>query len=318
MTRAAWQWAIWEWYAAILFCLLCLVGLLLAVLRWGFHKNVQSIFPTYRSWLLIVPVTLAAVALGRIPTILLLTLVSIGGFKELARATGLYRDWVMTSAVYLMILATGACAVVNDPSVYEHGWYGLFMTLPAYAVALFFLIPVMRNRVNGQLQNVALAITGYIYIGWMFLHVAFLADAPLYSCYLLYLLVAVELNDVAAFTFGRLFGRAKRHLLRSAISPGKTWEGAAGGLGVSMALPWILRFSLPDFSPLQLVLTGLIVGVGGQLGDLSISVVKRDLGIKDMGAALPGHGGILDRIDSLIYTALLFFHMIDFFHQYWW
>jgi phosphatidate cytidylyltransferase len=80
-----------------------------------------------------------------------------------------------------------------------------------------------------------------------------------------------------------------------------------------MLLPWVLRFSFPHFGTLQLVLTGLIVGVGGQLGDLSISVIKRDIGIKDMGVTIPGHGGVLDRIDSLIYTVPLFMHMVDFY-----
>lgn len=117
---------------------------------------------------------------------------------------------------------------------------------------------------------------------------------------------------MAAFTFGRLFGR---HPLRSNISPKKTWEGSLGALAVSMALPWLLRFSFPHFSAPELILTGIIVGVGGQLGDLSISVIKRDLGIKDMGAVLEGHGGILDRIDSLIYVAPLFFHMVRWFHD---
>jgi phosphatidate cytidylyltransferase len=129
--------------------------------------------------------------------------------------------------------------------------------------------------------------------------------------YLFYLIVAVELNDVAAFTFGRLFGK---HPLRSNISPKKTWEGSLGALLVSLALPWGVRFSFPQFSACELILAGIIVGVGGQLGDLSISVIKRDLGIKDMGTLLEGHGGILDRIDSLIYVAPLFFHLVRWSH----
>ncbi|HSY18162.1 MAG TPA: phosphatidate cytidylyltransferase, partial [Candidatus Acidoferrales bacterium] len=96
--------------------------------------------------------------------------------------------------------------------------------------------------------------------------------------------------------------------------PKKTWEGATGALAVSMLLPWLLHFSFPHFGTTQLILTGLIVGVGGQLGDLAISIIKRDIGIKDMGAGIPGHGGILDRIDSLIYVAPLFFHMTNFFY----
>jgi phosphatidate cytidylyltransferase len=129
--------------------------------------------------------------------------------------------------------------------------------------------------------------------------------------YLLFVLFATELSDVTAFTFGRLFGKRP---FRSNISPKKTWGGALGALAVSMALPWLLRFSFPHFGTLQLLLAGLIVGVGGQLGDLSISVIKRDIGIKDMGARIPGHGGILDRIDSLIYAAPLFFHMAGYFY----
>jgi phosphatidate cytidylyltransferase len=109
-----------------------------------------------------------------------------------------------------------------------------------------------------------------------------------------------------------LFGR---HPLRSEISPNKTWEGALGALAVSMVLPWLLRFSFPFFGVTQLILTGLIVGIGGLLGDLSISVIKRDIGTKDMGAAIPGHGGILDRIDSLIYVAPLFMHMAGYYYR---
>ena len=125
-------------------------------------------------------------------------------------------------------------------------------------------------------------------------------------------MVAVACNDVAAFVSGKLFGGRK---LRVEVSPNKTWGGAFGALGISMILPWLLWFSFPHFGPLQLVLTGLIIGIGGQLGDLVISVIKRDLGVKDMGVLIPGHGGVLDRIDSLIFTGPLFFHMSRWFYD---
>ncbi|HEY4983802.1 MAG TPA: phosphatidate cytidylyltransferase, partial [Verrucomicrobiae bacterium] len=226
--------------------------------------------------------------------------------------TGLYRDWWMTGAVYLGIVAVGVTSLIRQPHGDEpgDGWYGLFIVLPVYVIALILLVPIVRNRVEMQLQSMSLAILGFIYIGWMFGHLSFFANANNAYGYLLYLVFATEMNDVAAFTFGKLFGK---HPFRSNISPKKTWEGAIGALAVSLALPWVLRFSFPEFGTTQLVLTGLIVGVGGQFGDLAISVIKRDIGIKDMGAGIPGHGGILDRIDSLIYVAPLFFHMAGYF-----
>ena len=90
--------------------------------------------------------------------------------------------------------------------------------------------------------------------------------------------------------------------------------GFVGAFGVSMALPWLLWFSFPHFEPLHLILTGIIVGLGGQLGDLVISYIKRDIGIKDMGTTIKGHGGILDRVDSMIFVAPIFFHMARWFH----
>jgi len=300
-------------YLRIVAGLIVGAGAALAFFTWVLKKEMRSVWLTYRSWLIMAPLILGSVFLGRVVTIIVLSLLSILGFKEFARATGLYRDWWMTGAVYTGIVAVCVTALVKHPTAENPGtgWYGLFMALPVYVIALIILIPIVRNRVEGQLQTISLAIVGFIYIGWMFGHIGFLANASHHYGYILYLIFAVELNDVAAFTFGRLLGK---HQFRSNISPKKTWEGAIGALCFSMVLPWVLRFSFPHLGTLQLVLTGLIVGVGGQLGDLSISVIKRDIGVKDMGATIPGHGGILDRLDSLIYTAPLFMHMVDFYY----
>jgi phosphatidate cytidylyltransferase len=298
-------------YLWIILGVLLAAGLVLTLLKCALKKNVESVWITYRSWLVMAPAALICVFAGRVPAICLVCLVAVLGFKEFARATGLYRDWWMTGVVYLGIVAVGLACVLRQPRGLDagSGWYGLFMTLPVYVVSLILLLPIVRNRAQGQLQAMSLAIVGFIYMGWMFGHLAFLTNAMNAYGYILYLMFATELNDVAAFTFGRLFGKRQ---FRSNISPKKTWSGAIGAFVISMLLPWALRFSFPHFGVPQLLLSGLIVGVGGQLGDLSISVIKRDIGVKDLGVGIPGHGGVLDRIDSLIYTAPLFLHMVHY------
>jgi phosphatidate cytidylyltransferase len=298
-------------YIAVIVGVLLVSGALLAILKYALKKQVGSVITIYRSWLIMAPIIIGCVLLGRVPFVLMVGALSIAGFKEFARATGLYDDWWMTGIAYLGIATVTAASLWLDPGDRSTGWFGFFMAAPVFAICAILLVPILRNRVEGQLQAVSLAIVGFVYVGWMFGHLGFLANADHAYAYILYLLLAVELNDVAAFTFGKAFGR---HKLRSNISPKKTWEGALGALAVSMVLPWVMRSTFPHFGTAQLLWTGAIVGVGGQLGDLSISVIKRDVGIKDMGATIPGHGGILDRIDSLIYTVPLFFHMVNYYY----
>lgn len=298
-------------YATFTALLLGGAGLVLCALHFALKKDVAGIARTYRGWLLMAPLVFLALYFGRVTAICGIALLAVGGFKEFARATGLYRDWLYTGAVYSGIAGMTAVMLARDPDSGEAGWYGMYMALPVYVIALLLTIPVLRNRAQGQLQLASLSIVGFVYLGWMFGHLGFLANSTHAYGYLLYLIFAVELNDVAAFTFGKLFGKRP---LRSAISPNKTVGGSLGAIGFSMCLPWLLHFSFPHFETTELLLTGLIVGVGGQLGDLTISFIKRDLGIKDMGNLIPGHGGILDRVDSLIFVAPLFFHMVRRFH----
>ena len=315
--EAAWQDGTFRTYLVILIGVLVNAGVVLALLTWGLRKDVRSIWVIYRSWLVMTTLALGAIFLGRVPTIIFFTALAVIAFNEFARATGLHKDRWMTGAVNLAILALGGSAIAPDPATGQPGWFGLFAAIPMIAVAAILLIPVVRNRADGQLQRMALSVLGFTCTGWLFLHLAFLADAPGRYGYLMYLVFAVQLSDIAAFIFGRWLGRSGRRPLRSLISPNKTWEGAAGALVVSLALPWVMWFSFPHFRPAQLVLTGLIVGIGGQLGDLSMSVIKRDLGIKDMGAIIAGHGGVLDRIDSLLFTAPLFTHMVNHYFRLW-
>ena len=302
---------IFRTYAAITAAVLILGGFLLAMLSRSSKKPLGSVWATYRGWLIMAPTVLIAVALGRTVFIVFVTLLSLKAFSEFARATGLARDLVITAFIAIAIGVVGGLSWVQDPRLNQPGWYGLFMTLPVWVTAIVVTIPILRNNPEGQLRSVSLAILGFLYFGWMFGHLGFLANSKHAYGYVLFLLFATSICDVAAFTFGKLLNGPK---LCSRISPNKTWGGSVGAFAVGMILPWVLGFSFPHFSPLAKVLTGIIIGIGGQLGDLTISFIKRDLGVKDMGSLIPGHGGILDRVDSVMYAAPLFFHMARWFY----
>jgi phosphatidate cytidylyltransferase len=302
--------AVFQLYAVLIGGLIALSGIILTILDKVLHRNVLSIWYIYRGWLIMVPIFFIFILLGRIAMIAGVFGLSMYGLIEFSRATRLDQSPWITRVVYLGVITVAVFALVRDLKTGYLGAYGFFMALPVYVVSLILFIPILQNRYDEQVKSLSLGITGFIYFGWMFGHLGFLADSDYAINYILYLAFAVEISDVSAYTFGKLFGR---HKLRSNISPNKTIEGAVGALAVSLCLPWLLRSTFPEFGTLQLILTGLIVGIGGQLGDLTISVIKRDVGIKDMGTLIPGHGGILDRIDSLIFVSPLFFHMTRYF-----
>lgn len=123
---------------------------------------------------------------------------------------------------------------------------------------------------------------------------------------ILFLVCVTELNDVFQFLVGKWIGKNR---LVPHISPGKTWEGFLGGIAGSMVLSYFLSFLVP-FSSLQSVGLGALLSIMGVLGDLLISAVKRELHLKDMGNSIPGHGGVLDRVDSLLFSSPIFYFLV--------
>lgn len=288
-------------YLGLVLGVLLGAGLVLALLHFVFRIELGSVWKTYRAWLWLAPLAMFFVFAGRIPFIIGVTLVGLLAAKEFFSGSKVVDDRLMSGVVYVGIVLSGMAAI------FDRGLAGVL----ALVIALLLLGPVLRNRVEGAVRNISSGVVAFVLLGWMWEHLSLLANSPHAYGYLCYMIFATEVTDVAAFTFGKMFGR---HPLRSEISPRKTWEGALGALLVATILPWLLWFSFPFFGPTQLILTGLIVGIGGPLGDLALSVLKRDLGVKDWSAAIPGHGGVLDRIDSLIFVAPLFILMTDHYH----
>lgn len=124
---------------------------------------------------------------------------------------------------------------------------------------------------------------------------------------LVFLVVLTQANDVAQFLWGKAIGRRK---VAPAVSPGKTVGGLVGGICTTAVLAGVMAPLLTSFSVPSAVALGAVIGISGFVGDITMSAIKRDAGVKDTGTLLPGHGGVLDRIDSLIFTAPLFFHYL--------
>ena len=125
---------------------------------------------------------------------------------------------------------------------------------------------------------------------------------------LLFLIFITEANDIMQFVFGKIFGK---HKILPKVSPNKTWEGFMGGVISTTIIGYYMGFLTP-LNSWQLILVSFCIAIFGFMGDAIISAVKRDFGVKDMGNSIPGHGGFLDRIDSLSTTSSPFFHLIYF------
>jgi phosphatidate cytidylyltransferase len=266
----------------------------------------KELYARYYSWLVLVPLMVVPILLGRVWTIVAFGLLSLMAYREFSRATGFFRNRLLSTTVVTGILLMIAATL-------DH-WYGFFVALPSLVVSLLVIVAVLADQPKGYLQRVAIAIFSFLLFGVCLGHISYIANDGNYRPILLLILLCVELNDVFAFCCGKFFGHRK---LAPQTSPGKTWGGAIGAFVLTTtlfaAVGSVVFAGTILSAPMHLVTMGALLSFTGQFGDLVISSVKRDLGIKDMGATIPGHGGLLDRFDSLLFVGPALFHYIGYF-----
>lgn len=174
------------------------------------------------------------------------------------------------------------------------------------SLALAFVTAMLRRRVEGVLPSIMSSLFGVVYVGVLSAYLVVLVRMPMGVRLALGFALMVVLNDVGSYAVGSWFGRRK---LAPSVSPTKTWEGLAGGAVATLVVAVVVGVVLsPPFDRARALILGVIVLVTAPLGDLCESMLKRDLVTKNSGTLLPGHGGVLDRIDSLIFSAPLFFY----------
>ncbi len=271
------------------------------------QKDYQELVLRTRSWWWMIAIILGALFFGANTTTILFAFISFLALKEFYSITPLRAvDRRLVFWAYLAIPLQYYFASIQ--------WFGMFIIfIPVY---MFLFLPfraVLIGETQGFIRANSTIQWSLMLCVFGFSHIAYLANLPAhlinpnagFSGLILFLLFVTQFNDVSQYVSGKCFGKRK---IIPKVSPNKTWGGFIGGFIVTTIIAAFLAPYLTILTMFQGILAGMLIAVSGFVGDVVLSSVKRDLRIKDSGTLIPGHGGILDRVDSLMYATPIFFH----------
>lgn len=286
-------------------------GILKRALKDEAHRQlIENLNARIKAWWIMCTVFSLALLTGGIGSILLFGFVSFSALREFITLTPTRQgDHRALFWAFFVILPFQYYLIANN-------WYGMFSILiPVYAFIFLPSRSVMRGDYTHFLERTAKIQWGLMLCVYCISHAPALLtlQIPGYegqSAKLLFFLVfVVEINDVGQYILGKLFGKRK---IAPNISPNKTVEGFVGGTIAATILGTLLWWMTP-FTMLQAAGFSLLITLTGFYGGLTMSAIKRDRGIKDFGVMIEGHGGVLDRIDSLCFSAPIFFHLVRYY-----
>ncbi|ARC40113.1 MULTISPECIES: phosphatidate cytidylyltransferase [Citrobacter] len=295
---------------AVIFALLLVATVVNGLLVWRRpDKDWRELTLRIRTWWIIIVLFSLAILSPHWLALTFFALVSFMALKEfLTLAPSRQTDRMPLLWMFIAIPVNYWLIGIN--------WYGMFVVfIPVYAFLFLPVRMVIAGDTQGFLRYASQHHWSLMTTVFAFSHVAFLLVLPddgqqTGALLVLFLVGLTEFNDIAQYLWGKSIGRIK---VIPRVSPNKTLAGLVGGVATTTLMAALLG---PLMTPLSIplsLLAGFIIGISGFCGDVVMSAIKRDIGVKDSGTLLPGHGGILDRLDSLIFTAPVFFHFIRYF-----
>ncbi|WP_347253099.1 phosphatidate cytidylyltransferase [Leminorella grimontii] len=295
----------------ILFALLVVASVTIRILaRRSPEKDWSELKKRIATWWWIVIVFSLAVATPRGVSLTVFAIISFLALKE-------FLTLIPTRRSDSMPLLWAYIAIPIQYYWIGIEWYSMFLVfIPVYVFLFLPMRMVLIGNNKDFLRSASMLHWGVMTTVFAISHVAYLTVLPSKTpetgpLLVIYLVALTECNDIAQYLWGKSLGRIK---VIPKVSPNKTLEGLLGGIATTMVIAWLLGGVLTPLSGWESVGMGFLIGITGFIGDVVMSAVKRDIGVKDSGSILPGHGGILDRLDSLIYTAPLFFHVLYYLH----
>lgn len=275
------------------------------------HKDYHELDLRIRSWWWMIGLIVTALALGKIATIVFFGFISFLALKE-------FFSIVPTRMADRRLIFWAYLAIPLQYYWVGSSWYGMFLIfIPLYVFLFLPMRAVLLGETQGFIRANAIIHWSLMLCVFSFSHLAYIANLDIkntaagFAGPILFIIFMTEFNDVCQYVWGKSLGR---HKILPKVSPNKTWEGFIGGLLSTVLISGIIAPLLTPLSYTHGFIVGLVIGLAGFIGDVVISCVKRDLQIKDTSTLIPGHGGLLDRIDSLMYTSPLFFHYLFYFY----
>jgi phosphatidate cytidylyltransferase len=271
--------------------------------------------PRMRSWWVMAVLVGGALLLGWQATAILFAFISFLALKEfLTLAPTRKEDRIVVLLAYLSVFVN--YGLIFADSLFEDSYQIYLVFVPVYGFLIAAGLMAWIGRTEGYLPTVGIIHWGMITCVYNIGYIAYLMrvpdnETPAGGAGLVFFLIFItQLNDVAQYCWGKAFGKTK---ITPTVSPNKTWEGAIGGwLTAALAFYWLAPYFTP-LQPVHAAIMGLLIPMAGFFGDITMSAIKRDLGVKDTSHLIPGHGGVLDRLDSLTFAAPLYFHLLAYF-----
>lgn len=271
------------------------------------NANLTELKSRTKSWWVMATIFVGATLINTTISYIAIGLLSFMAFRELYSVLG-FRQSDRRAIFWAFI------AIPIQYYLAYIGWYGAYIIF--IPIVMFLFLPlrlVLKGDTTGIIKSMASLHWILMLTVFGISHMAYLLSLPEIEGFssggrglLLFLVFLTEINDVMQFTWGKLFGK---HKIIPKVSPNKTWEGFVGGVISTTIIGYFLGFLTP-LSTEHLIFVSFMIAISGFFGDIVMSSIKRDIGVKDMGSSIPGHGGVLDRIDSLAYTAPVFFHLV--------
>lgn len=276
----------------------------------GMNATIENLNARIIAWWAMVALLALAFIAGRTGVLVLFAILSFAALREFLTLTVKRRGdhWALAMA-FFVILPVQYILIGID-------WYGMYsIFIPVYGFLFLPILSVLRGETDAFLNRVAETQWGLMICVFAASHVPALLtlQIPGYEgksiLLIAFLVFAVQFSDVMQYVWGKMLGR---HKIAPSLSPSKTWEGFIGGT-LTASLAGAGLWWLTPFTPLQAFLMALIITLMGFFGGLVMSAIKRDRGVKDWGHLIAGHGGFIDRLDSVVFSAPVFFHLTRYF-----